>query len=202
MIRRLIQASALLAVVAIAGPAAAEPKTGAPAPDFTGVDSNGNAVKLSEFKGQKVILEWTNHQCPYVQKHYETANMQTLQKDMADQGVVWLTVISSAPGKQGHLSGKEANTLTADRGAAPAAVVLDEDGSIGRLYGARTTPHMYVVDEAGMLAYMGAIDDNSSSRHSTVKTAHNYVTAAVADLNAGKPVAKASSRPYGCSVKY
>ncbi|MGE0205909.1 MAG: redoxin domain-containing protein [Hyphomicrobiaceae bacterium] len=182
--------------------ARAEPVVGKPAPDFTGTDSNGKTVKLSSLKGKIVVLEWTNHDCPYTVKHYKSGNMQALQKAAAGKGTVWLTVVSSAKGEQGHVTAKEANGLTTSRKAAPTAVVLDPEGTIGKLYAARTTPHMYIIDKAGTLAYMGAIDDKPSSSVDDIKGAKNYVSLALAALEAGKPVPVKSTRPYGCSVKY
>lgn len=175
---------------------------GKPAPDFTGVDSNGQSHRLSDFKGKTVVLEWTNHDCPFVVKHYSTGNMQALQREATADGIVWLSVISSAPGKQGHVSPEQANELTASREAAPTAVILDSSGDIGRSYGAKTTPHMYVIDASGTLVYMGGIDDRPSSRKSDIEGANNYVRTALNELAAGKPVSDASTRPYGCSVKY
>lgn len=185
-----------------AGAALAAPSVQQPAPDFTAVDSNGQSHSLSDFRGQTVILEWTNHDCPYVRKHYETGNMQALQKDSAKDGVVWLSVISSAPGTQGYVKGDDANRLTETRDAAPSAVLLDPEGKVGTLYAARTTPHMYIVDPEGTLVYMGGIDDKPTSRHSSVKDAKNYVRQALAEMKAGQPISETSTRPYGCSVKY
>ncbi len=180
------------------------PQVGLESPQFEGTDSNGNAVDLSAFRGQKVILEWTNHDCPYVRKHYDDSerNMQVMQEQAAEQGAVWLTVISSAPGKQGHVSGEEAKGLSESRGAAPTAVVLDEDGTIGRLYEAKTTPHMYIIDEAGVLQYMGAIDSKRSSNPVDIPAATNHVTQALGELAAGQAVSVPVTQPYGCSVKY
>jgi len=149
-----------------------------------------------------VVLEWTNDGCPYVGKHYGTGNMQMLQKHYTEQGVVWLSVISSAPGHQGYVDGERANQLTGDRQAAPTAVLLDPEGTVGRLYGAKTTPHMYIVDPEGTLIYMGGIDDVPSARWRDVENAENYVRTALDEALAGKPVTTAITRPYGCSVKY
>ncbi len=182
--------------------AMAAPKVGAAAPDFTGVDSTGKTVKLSDFKGKMVVLEWTNHGCPYVQKHYGSGNMQKLQKTTAADGVVWLSVVSSAPGRQGHVDGKAADKLTRSRGAQPTAVLLDPEGRIGKLYGARATPHMFVIKKDGTLAYMGAIDNKPSANPTDVKSAVNYVTKALGQIAAGKAVDPAVTRAYGCSVKY
>ncbi len=195
-------AGALIAVSMPVAAALAAPQIGKPAPDFSGVDSKGNTVKLSELRGRTVILEWTNHDCPYVKKHYRTQNMQSLQKDAADQGLVWLSIISSAPGLQGHVSGKAADELTVSRDAAPNSVVLDPEGTIGRLYDARTTPHMYIIKPDGILAYKGAIDDRPTANDADVKKAMNYVKNAVSQLNNGKPVSPAVTRAYGCSIKY
>ena len=177
-------------------------QTGVAAPPFTAIDSKGKQHALVAYKGKTVILEWTNHECPYTVKHYATGNMQALQKAATDSGAVWLTVVSSRPGSQGHVNGPEADKLTDDRRAHPTAVLLDPKGDLGRLYGARTTPHMYIVDQAGLLAYMGGIDDQPSASHASVKTARNYVREALDALAAGRPITLASTRPYGCSVKY
>lgn len=173
-----------------------------PAPDFTAVDSNGKEHRLSDFRGKTVVLEWTNHDCPYVRKHYDSGNMQALQKTATGKGIVWLSIISSAPGKQGHVSGAEANRLTSSRNAAPTAVLLDESGEIGRLYGAKTTPHMYIIDDGGELVYMGGIDSIPSSDTNDIARATNYVDVALNALSSGQPIEDAVTRPYGCSVKY
>lgn len=180
---------------------AAAAKVGEMAPNFTAVDSNGETHSLSDFEGQYVVLEWHNHQCPFVKKHYDSGNMQMLQKN-AGEDVVWLTINSSAEGKQGNVTAEEANKLTKSRGAAPTAILFDESGEIGRSYGAKTTPHMFVIDQQGVLRYAGAIDDNSSADPADAKTANNYVMAALEDLRAGDEVAVSETRPYGCSVKY
>jgi peroxiredoxin len=193
-----------LAVIVLALPLAAlaTPQVGAPAPDFTGTDSQGDTHRLSDYRGKIVVLEWTNHECPFVGKHYGTANMQRLQQEAAEQDVVWLSIISSAPGRQGHVSPAEANELTASRNAAPSAVLLDPEGTIGQVYGAKTTPHMYIIDPEGKLVYMGGIDDTPSARWSDVETAQNYVRTALVALAEDKPVEPAVTRPYGCTVKY
>ena len=175
---------------------------GQPAPDFTGVDSNGNKHTLSQYKGKTVVLEWTNHDCPYVKKHYNSGNMQKLQQQATADGVVWLSVISSKPGKQGHVSGAKANKLTQSRNAAPTAVILDETSEIGLLYGAKTTPHMYIIDKTGQLVYMGGIDSIPSSDEADIAVAKNYVRAALDAMTAGKTIEDSITRPYGCSVKY
>lgn len=195
---------ALAGFALAAAPAAAQSaaKIGAPAPAFEAVDSDGKTRRLSEFAGKTVILEWTNHDCPYVRKHYSSATMQTLQKDMAKEGVVWLSVISSPVGEQGHVDGAKANELTKSRDAAPAAVLLDPNSKVARAYGATTTPHMYIIDPKGTLAYMGAIDDKPSAGAASLEGAKSYVRQAVAELKAGKPVSEASTKAYGCAVKY
>ena len=201
--KTLVTATAILALSAMATTASAKIANGTNVTDMTVTDSNGVQHNLSDFNGKRVILEWTNDGCPYVKKHYETDNMQTLQKEATlDGDTVWLSIISSAPGKQGYVSGEGANELTTSRGAAPSAVVLDPAGEMGKTFAAKTTPHMYIIDEGGTLVYQGAIDDNSSARKSTVAGATNYVRAAISDLDAGRSVAVSDTAPYGCSVKY
>lgn len=197
-----LTAGALIASTAEAASPAA--MIGQKAPDFTGVTSNGETVSLSDFAGKTVILEWTNHDCPFVVKHYATppANMQTLQQQAADEGMVWLSVISSRAGEQGHVSPEKANELTDSRGAAPAHVILDESGDIGRLYDAKTTPHMYIITPEGELVYDGAIDSIPSARLADLDEAENYVSLALAELAAGQPVSTPVTQPYGCAVKY
>ena len=197
-----LAAAPFFAIGALAAPAFAAPVVGQPAPAFTAVDADGHARALSEFRGKTVVLEWTNNGCPYVQKHYNSGHMQGLQKEATREGVVWLTLISSAPGFQGYLTGPQARQWKAKVGAASSDVLLDPKGTVGRAYGARTTPHMYVVDKAGTLVYMGGIDDQPTADPDSLKVAKNYVTAALADVKAGRPVAQAVTRPYGCSVKY
>jgi peroxiredoxin len=182
--------------------ALATPVIGQPAPAFMVVDSNGATRNLSEFKGKVVVLEWTNNECPYTRKHYDSGNMQKLQKDATATGVVWLSVISSAPGKQGYVSGAEANALTTSRGAHPSAVLLDPTGTVGRAYEAQTTPHMFVVDKTGVLRYMGAIDDKPTAAPASLAGARNYVREALEAVASGHPVQVATSEPYGCSIKY
>ncbi|WP_295446141.1 thioredoxin family protein [uncultured Thiodictyon sp.] len=181
---------------------AAAPQVGQPAPPFTVADTGGKTWSLAELKGKKVILEWTNDGCPYVRKHYGSGNMQTLQREATAAGYVWLTVISSAPGNQGYVSPTEADRLTAERKAAPTAVLLDPQGTLGRAYGAKTTPHLYVIDAAGTLVYMGGIDDRATTDPADIPGARNYVRQAIADLDAGRPLTAPVTRPYGCSVKY
>jgi peroxiredoxin len=195
-------AVALCGSIALAPIANAKPEVGKPAPDFTGIDSKGKSFKLSDLRGKTVVLEWSNHDCPYVRKHYGAGNMQKLQAEAARDGVVWVTVISSASGSEGHVSGPEAEKLSASRKAAPAHIVLDEKGKIGRAYDARTTPHMYVVDAEGKLVYMGGIDDKPTANPGDIATAKNYVRLALDAVKTGRPVATPVARPYGCSIKY
>ena len=198
--RTALAAAALCALVA--SPALAAPAIGKPAPAFAATDADGKVRTLEEFKGKVVVLEWTNNGCPYVKKHYNSGNMQGLQKSATDDGVVWLTLISSAPGQQGYLSGAEAKAWKTQAKASSAAVLLDPQGRVGRAYDAKTTPHMYVIDKAGTLAYMGGIDDKPTSDVADVKTAKNHVLAALGDVKAGRAVAQPVTKPYGCSVKY
>ncbi len=195
-------ASISFCLVVVPGVAFAMPEIDKPAPSFSVQDTTGKVVGLDSFKGKTVVLEWTNKGCPYVHKHYATGNMQKLQKDARDSDVVWLTVISSAPGLQGHMTADAADAYVAKMKASPAAVLLDEEGKMGRAYDARTTPQMYIIDGEGVLRYMGAIDDKPTANIGDVKNAKNFVTAALASLAAGKDVAIKSTRAYGCSVKY
>lgn len=181
----------------------AAPEIGQPAPAFELTDTAGQTHRLSDFAGRKVVLEWTNHECPFVKKHYESGNMQQQQRSAAEEhGAVWLTIISSKPGAQGHVSPDRADELTESRDAAPAAVLLDEPGDVGRLYGAQVTPHMYIIDEGGTLVYMGGIDSNPSADPADIPDATQYVVAALDDLAAGRAVAEPVTRPYGCTIKY
>lgn len=184
------------------GEALASVATGARAPAFSVQDANGRTRTLAEFAGRTVVLEWTNHGCPYVRKHYDANNMQTLQRQAAASNVVWLQVISSYPGAQGHLDGPGALARVQTDNAAPAATLLDPTGVMGRAYGARTSPHMFIINGQGVLVYQGAIDDRPSARPASLQGATNYVTAALADLAAGRAVQTSDTTPYGCSVKY
>lgn len=195
-------AAAAALIFALPQAASATPDIGKPAPAFNGTDSRGQTVSLAALKGKTVVLEWTNHDCPYVRKHYSADNMQTLQREAAKDGIVWLQVISSAPGLEGHVAGPRADELNRERKAAPSGVVLDPEGKIGRLYSARHTPTMVVIDPKGLVAYYGAIDDNSNWHPDSIKGARNHVRLALADLKAGRAVSVAKTRAYGCSVKY
>ena len=192
---------AAIAMVACA-PAMAAPSVGTQAPNFRLTDSNGKAVTLGQFKGKVVVLEWNNPGCPYVKKHYESGNMQKAQAAAKRDGVVWLSINSGGPGKQGHMSGAEANAFLAAQKAQPTAYLLDPKGVVGKVYGAVTTPHMYIVDKAGKLVYAGGIDDKATASKDDIPGARNHVLAALGELKAGKAVSVATSRPYGCSVKY
>jgi hypothetical protein len=180
----------------------ARPEVGLPAPDFRAVDTAGNEHSLADFAGRTLVLEWTNHDCPFVKKHYGSGNMQGLQQRYTAEDVVWLTVISSAPGKQGHVSAGEADRLTDTRGAAPTAVLLDPEGTMGRAYDARVTPHMYVIDAEGTLVYMGGIDSIPSADPADIPGAVPYVVNALDAVLSGNPVPDPVTRAYGCTVKY
>lgn len=189
-------------VLALFAVSALAVKVGDPAPDFTGTDSHGQSHKLSDYRGKFVVLEWHNNGCPYTMKHYESGNMQRLQKEWTDKSVVWFTVISSSPGSQGYVTADQENAYMQKMHAAPTAALLDPKGEIGRQYGAKTTPHMFVINPQGQLIYNGAIDDKPTSDASDIAGAKNYVSQALQEAKAGQPVAVASTRPYGCSVKY
>jgi len=189
------------AFIALTADANAAPP-GKEAPAFKELDTSGKPVQLSDFAGKTVVLEWTNNGCPFVKKHYESGNMQKTQADaVKDPNTVWISVISSKPGAQGYVSGVEADKLTTSRGAHPTAVLLDPDGSMGRAYGAKTTPHIFVIKD-GKVAYNGAIDSIQSTNQADIAKAKNYATAALANLKAGKEPDPAMTVPYGCDVKY
>ena len=192
----------LVTALVVAGTAHAQPVIGQPAPELTATDTKGVSHSLSDFRGKTVVLEWTNHDCPYVKKHYDTGNMLALLRGATAEGVVWLTIISSAPGKQGYVTAEEADALTAERDAAPTAVLFDPKGTAGKAYGARTTPHMFVIDPEGTLVYMGGIDDRPTASKEDVEGARNYVREALTALGSGQDVPQSTSRPYGCSIKY
>jgi hypothetical protein len=197
---------ALLAVIGIAVVTdfslARAARVGKPAPDFTATDTNGKVHKLSEYHGKFVVLEWTNRGCPYTQKHYNSGNMQRLQREWTSKGVIWLTVVSSAPGEQGYVTAPEENAYLRENSAAPTAVLLDPTGTVGHLYDAKTTPHMFIINSQGMLIYNGAIDDRPTTDLADVNGAKNYVSASLQEATSGKPVSNPTTRPYGCSVKY
>jgi hypothetical protein len=178
------------------------PVIGAPAPAFTAIDTNGRTHSLAEHRGKFVVLEWVNHGCPWVRKWYGEGHMQALQRQFGERDVVWYSIVSSAPGNQGHETNERHNAMAAERGAAPAAILVDAPGIIGRAYDARTTPHMYVIDPAGTLIYMGAISDNRANRPEAIDGARNHVVEALREAMAGQPVSVPSTQPYGCAVRY
>ncbi|WP_027157876.1 redoxin domain-containing protein [Methylobacter luteus] len=190
-------AFALASTAALAAPVVSQP-----APVFSGTAADGSTVNLAGLRGKTVVLEWTNHECPFVVKHYESGNIPNLQKDAVAKGIVWLQVISSAPGKQGYIDGETAKKLNADRGATPTNTVFDPDGKIGNLYEATNTPQFFIINPEGVLVYKGGIDSIPSADIEDIAKAENYVSAALAELAAGKPVTKSSTKPYGCTVKY
>lgn len=175
---------------------------GKAAPSFTLMDMNGQRVRLDAFKGKYVVLEWVNFQCPFVGKHYGSGNMQALQKKYTEKGVVWLSICSSAPGKQGFVTGPEAKELVQHREAVPTRFLLDPKGTVGKAYGAKTTPHLFVIDPKGRVLYNGAIDDRPSTKREDIEGATNYLTAALESAMAGQKIEVAATQPYGCSVKY
>ncbi len=177
-------------------------KLNEPAPNFTLKDSYDKEHSLSDFKDKIVVLEWINFECPFVKKHYNSNNMQMLQEKYSEKGIVWLAVCSSAKSKQGNFSNKEINERTKRNKAKYAAYLVDENGKVGKMYGAKTTPHMYIIDKSGKLVYAGAIDDKPSTDMDDIESAKNYVSAALDELLEGKKVSIQSSTPYGCSVKY
>ena len=189
----------LLAAPLLATPAA---RVGQSAPDFSGTGSDGKNYHLADYRGKYVVLEWHNNGCPYTQKHYNSGDMQRLQKEWTEKGVVWFTVISSAPGKQGYINANAENAYMAKMGAAPTAALLDPTGAIGHLYDAKTTPQMIVINPQGVVVYDGAIDNRPTSNLKDISGATNYVRLALEQSLSGKPVETAATRPYGCSVKY
>lgn len=205
--RTLFTVSAMIGCLAAAALVVAQQQTAGPrvgnsAPNFTLPDTNGKSHSLSDFRGKWVVLEWTNHQCPFVVKHYKNGDMQNTQKWAKEKGVVWLSVLSSAPGKQGHLDAAQSNELMKANGWHATAKLLDPTGVAGRAFQARTTPHMFVIDPKGNVVYMGAIDDNRSANPADVAGARNHVKAALEEGMAGKAISVPVTQPYGCSVKY
>jgi peroxiredoxin len=200
--RKRLAAFTVIGFALIALPLGWAARVGDPAPDFTATDTNGKVHKLSEYQGKFVVLEWTNRGCPYTQKHYNSGNMQRLQREWTGRGVVWLTVISSAPGKQGYVTAPEENAYLKQANAAPTAVLLDPAGTLGHLYDAKTTPHIFIINPKGALIYNGAIDDRPTTDLADVHGAKNYVSIALEEATLGKPVSNPTTRPYGCSVKY
>ena len=182
--------------------AGAAPQIGQAAPDFTAIDSKGNPIHLGEYRGKTVVLEWTNADCPYTRKHYSSGNMQGVQALAQKNGIVWLTVISSAAGKQGYVNGAAADALTVSRHAVPTAVLLDPTGSVAHMYYAKTTPHMFVIDKDGMLRYMGGIDSIATTDEADIARAEPYLKEAMLAVAAGDPAPHPVTKPYGCSIKY
>jgi hypothetical protein len=197
--RRLLSLALILAVFTLPALAVAP---GSPAPDFKGTDSNGVQHSLSQYRGKYVVMEWANQGCPYDRKHYLSGSMQSQQHEWTAKGVVWLSVISSAPGEQGYVTPSQENTFLEAVRAAPTAALLDPTGTIGRLYEAKTTPHIFVIDPTGKLIYQGAIDDKPTTDQTDLKGARNYLNETLTAAMAGQPISVASTRPYGCSVKY
>lgn len=193
----------LLAVSALAFAAGAQAATvGQPAPDFTLKDATGKTVKLSDYKGKHVVLEWTNPGCPFVQKHYNSGNMPATQKDATGKGVVWLAINSTEKASRDYLEPAKLVAWKQERKSAPSAVLMDEEGTVGKSYGARTTPHMYIVSPQGQLIYAGGIDSIPSASAADIAKATNYVKTGLSEALAGKPITAASTQPYGCSIKY
>jgi len=199
--KRVLTIALAAIAIAVAAPVLAV-TNGAEAPGFTITDTAGKAVRLADYRGKYVVLEWTNPECPFVRKHYSSGNMQALQKEWGAQGVVWLAINSTNSGHSEFKTPDEMRAWMRDQGGTPAATLIDGTSDTGRAYGARTTPHMFVIDPAGRLVYQGAIDDRRSANPADAKLANNYVRAALTEARAGKPVAVASTPPYGCSVKY
>jgi peroxiredoxin len=200
MIRTLLISLGVL--VSSCGVTLAEVQVGKEAPDFALSDTNGKTRHLSDYRGKYVVLEWYQPDCPFVRKHYNSGNMQALQKEYVSQGVVWLSIDSSAAGQEGNYPADQLNQIALKTGSSRTALLLDPDGKVGHLYGAKTTPDMYIINPQGVLVYQGAIDDRPSTNLGDVKTAKNYVKTALTAAMAGQTVATASTRPYGCSVKY
>jgi len=203
MIDRSIQLFTAALILVMSAAVMAAPRIGEPAPDFSVVDTQGDVHSLSDYAGKLVVLEWTNHDCPFVRKHYGAGNMQEQQRIARNEhDAVWLTVISSKPGSQGHVSPQQADELTSSRNAYPNAVLLDESGDMGRAFDARVTPHMYIIDPDGILRYMGGIDSNPSANPDDIPGATQYVKVALDEMAAGEEISQATTRPYGCTVKY
>lgn len=201
MLNKIVLLMAFIAIFSI-NAFAQSAKLNEQAPDFTLTDSKGKSHKLSDFKNKTVVLEWINFDCPFVVKHYASNNMQKLQKEYTDKGVVWLSICSSTEGKQGHFDNAEINKRITDQKAKMTAYLIDEDGTVGKMYGAKVTPHMYIIDKSGKLVYQGAIDDIKSTDQEDIKKAKNYVKAGLDEVLSGKSVSDKTTTPYGCSVKY
>lgn len=200
--KNLFRLTAFAAALGASASVLAAAAVGQPAPAFSAVDTSGKTVSLADFKGRTVVLEWVNPGCPYVKKHYDSANMPATQKNAVAKGAVWLAINSTHTGASDYMAPAALAGWMKDKGAAPTATLMDADGKVGRAYGARTTPHMYVIDPKGTLAYVGAIDSKPTANPADIKTATNYVNQAVAEVVAGKPVSQPATQAYGCSVKY
>ena len=200
--RVMLAGAALVASLGMTGLAHAQAQVDQPAPAFSATTAEGKTVTLDSYKGKTVVLEWTNHDCPFVKKHYGSGNIPALQKDATAQGVVWLQVISSAPGQQGHVDGATALKLNKDRGAVPTQVLLDPSGQLGKAYGTQTSPHLFIVNPQGVLVYKGGIDSIATAKVDDIPKADPYVKTALGELAAGKKITHASTKPYGCSIKY
>ncbi|UTW57384.1 redoxin domain-containing protein [Kordiimonas sp. SCSIO 12603] len=192
----------LFILASMTSPIMAQPVVGEKAPAFIGLKSNGDTINLEDLKGSYVVLEWTNHECPYVKKHYNSGNMQKTQESLTSQGVHWISVISSAPGKQGHVSASEATEIATKRGSYATSIVLDPSGEIGRAYRAKTTPQMVLIDPEGDILYQGAIDNKPSARISSLEGASNYLLTAWNEVRNGEQVSVRETKPYGCTIKY
>jgi hypothetical protein len=200
--RHLVLTPMALAVASLSAPAFAAAVVGQKAPEFTAKDATGKTVNLADFKGKTVVLEWVNPGCPYVRKHYGSGNMQSTQKDAVDKGVVWLAVNSTDTGHPDYLAPAALQSWMTEQKAAATHTLMDESGSIGQQYAARTTPHMYIISPQGNLVYAGGIDSISSARAEDIKQATNYIKQSLGETLAGKPISMATTKPYGCSVKY
>lgn len=200
--RAMLAIAVAAATLSVAGVAQAQAQVDQPAPAFSATSADGKTITLDSLKGKTVVLEWTNHDCPYVKKHYGSGNIPALQKDATAKGVVWLQVISSAPGQQGNVDGPTAIKLNQDRGAAPTNTLLDPGGQLGKAYGAQTSPHLFIINPQGVLVYKGGIDSIATAKVDDIAKADPYVKTALGELAAGKKITHASTRPYGCSIKY
>jgi peroxiredoxin len=200
--KTLIRLGVLTAGLLAAGVVAAQAMVGQPAPGFTSTDTEGKPVKLADYKGKHVVLEWVNPGCPYVQKHYNSGNMPATQKDATARGAVWLSINTTAKDAGDYMAPAELQGWMKSKHGVPTATLMDSDAKVGRAYGARTTPHMYIVDPQGKLVYAGAIDSKPTANPADVKTATNYVSQALGEALAGKPISRATTQSYGCSVKY
>ncbi|MEO7391578.1 MAG: thioredoxin family protein [Ramlibacter sp.] len=200
MLRRIFISLSL--TLAAAGSAHATPSVGQAAPDFALKDVAGKTVKLSDYRGKHVVLEWTNPQCPYVKKHYNSGNMPATQKEAVEKGVVWLSIDSTEKASWEYMEPAKVAAWQGERKARPSALLSDPEGTAGKAHGARTTPHLYIVDPQGRLIYAGGIDSIPSSDPGDIKTAVNYVRQGLSEALAGKPISAATTRPYGCSIKY